>query len=129
MNSFFWAQCSYCALVWMFHSRTLTNKTNRLHERCLSIVYNDKRSTYEILLVRDRPVLIDVRNLQILAKQMFKVQRDLSPPILKEFFNNRTFNYKPRHLPQFTIPRVKSVYNRSESIAHVGRKKWNMILF
>ena len=47
MNSFFWSQFSYCPLVWMFHSRALNNKINRLHERCLRIVYNDKKSTYE----------------------------------------------------------------------------------
>ena len=34
MNSFFWSQCSYCPLVWMFHSRTLNNKINCFHERC-----------------------------------------------------------------------------------------------
>ena len=53
MNSFFWSQFSYCPLVWMFHSRALNNKINRLHERCLRIVYNDKKSTYENLLVRN----------------------------------------------------------------------------
>ena len=47
INSFFWSQFSYCPLMWMFHSHTPNNKINRLHERCLRIVYNDKKSTYE----------------------------------------------------------------------------------
>ena len=42
MNAFFISQFSYCPLVWMFHSRTDNIKINRLHERCLRIVYNDK---------------------------------------------------------------------------------------
>ena len=46
MNSFFWSQFSSCPLVRMFHSRTLNNKINRLHEICLRIVCNDKKSTY-----------------------------------------------------------------------------------
>ena len=38
----------------------------------LRIVYNDKKSTYENLLVRDRSVSVHVRNLQIPAIEMFK---------------------------------------------------------
>ena len=32
MNAFFNSQFSYCPLIWMFHSRLINNKTNRLHE-------------------------------------------------------------------------------------------------
>ena len=42
-NSFLSSQFSYCPSVWMFHSRTTDNKINRLHERCLRVIYNDKR--------------------------------------------------------------------------------------
>ena len=41
MNSFFKVQFHYCPAIWMFHSRILNNKINRLHERCLRIIYND----------------------------------------------------------------------------------------
>ena len=76
----------------MFHSRSLNNKVNRLHERCLRIVYNDKNPTYGNLLVRDWSVSVHVRNLRILATEMFKVDRGLSPPIFTEPFNKRTLN-------------------------------------
>ena len=46
MNAFFKAQFNYCPVVWMFHSRSLINKINRLHERCLHINYIDKRSSF-----------------------------------------------------------------------------------
>ena len=32
VNSFFNSQFNYCALVWMFHSRSINNEINRLHE-------------------------------------------------------------------------------------------------
>ena len=32
MNAFFNAQFSYCPLTWMFHSRKLNNKNNKLYE-------------------------------------------------------------------------------------------------
>ena len=43
LNAFFMSQFDYCQLVWMCHNRTKNNKTNRLHERCLRLIYNDKK--------------------------------------------------------------------------------------
>ena len=111
----------------MFHSRTLNNKINRLHQSCLRIVYNDKKLTYENLLVRDKSVTVHVRNLEILVTEIFKVHRDLSPPISKERFNKRTLSYELGHPSQFTIPRIESVYNGYESIAYLRPKTGNMV--
>ena len=48
MNSFFTSQFNYCSLTWMCHSRTINNKINRLHERCLRIVHSDKKTADEL---------------------------------------------------------------------------------
>ena len=53
MNALLKVQFNYCPVIWMFHSRSLNNKINRIHER---IIYNDKRSTFEKLLVKDSSV-------------------------------------------------------------------------
>ena len=50
MNSFFASQFNYCPLVWMCHHRSVNNKINRLHERCLRIAYSDSVSSFEALL-------------------------------------------------------------------------------
>ena len=60
-------------------------KINRLHERCLRIAYNDKKSNFNELLVKDSSVSIHHQNLQKLAVEMFKVSRVLSPKIVNEF--------------------------------------------
>ena len=44
MNAFFKSQFNYCPLVWMCCNRSLNTKINRLHDSCLWIVYNDKKS-------------------------------------------------------------------------------------
>ena len=42
LRAFIESQFSYCPLIWMFHSRTLNNKINQLHEKkALRIVYGD----------------------------------------------------------------------------------------
>ena len=63
MNAFFKAQFNYCPIVWMFHTHSLNNKISRLHERCLRIIYNDKRSNFEELLVKDNSVSIHQINI------------------------------------------------------------------
>ena len=58
MNWFFTSQFNYCPLVWMCHNRTINNKINRLHERCLRIVYSDDKSSFQELLDKDKSVTI-----------------------------------------------------------------------
>ena len=40
-KSFVTSQFGYCPLVWMFHSRGLNNRINKIYERALSLVYKD----------------------------------------------------------------------------------------
>ena len=56
----------------MCRSRTLNNKINRLYERCLRIVYNDKRSNFQSLLDQDKSVSVQTRNLQSFPPEMYK---------------------------------------------------------
>ena len=44
MNAFFNLQFNYCPLTWMCHNRITNRNINRLHERCLRIIFNDKQS-------------------------------------------------------------------------------------
>ena len=53
MNAFFNSQFNYCPLIWMCHNRTTNRKINMLHERCLRIIYNDKQSSFKMLLEKD----------------------------------------------------------------------------
>ena len=53
MNSFVICHFPYCPVVWMFHSRKLNARINRLHERALRVVYRDFDSSFEELLRRD----------------------------------------------------------------------------
>ena len=82
MNAFFDSQFNYWPFIWMFHSSSLNNKINRLHERCLRLIYNDKTSSFEQHLENDNSVSIHHRNIQTLAIEMYKVTNGLSPEIM-----------------------------------------------
>ena len=66
-------------------NRSLNTKIIRLHEPCLRIVYNDKKSNFNELLVKDGSVSTHHQNLQKLAVEMFKVSIGLSPEIVNDF--------------------------------------------
>ena len=70
MNAVFKAQFNYCPVIWIFHSRSLNNNINRLQERCLRIIYNDKRSTFEELLTKDKSISAYHNNIYSLAIEM-----------------------------------------------------------
>ena len=86
IKAFIESQFGYCPLVWMFHSRTLNNRINRIHERALRTVYKDPSLTFQELLYRDNSVTIHHRNLQKLAIEMYKVTNNLSPTFMHEIF-------------------------------------------
>ena len=72
MNAFFKLQFNYYPLLRMCCNRSLNTKINRLHERYLRLVYNDKKSNFNELLVKDGSVSIHHQNLQKVAVEMFK---------------------------------------------------------
>ena len=88
-------------LIWMFLIRRLNNKINSTHERDLRITYQDNTSTFQELLNKDNSVSIHHRNLQVLATEMFKTPRVLSPEVLRETFVSKISSYNLRRNDTF----------------------------
>ena len=122
MNTSFASQFSHCPLVWMCHSRTDKNKINRLHERCLRTVYNDKKSSFNELLKKDGSVSIHMRNTQILATERQKLINNLLPPIMNRVFKRNSDS--PYNLSKIV---QLSVYHGTESISYLGPKIWGIL--
>ena len=64
-------ECLFQLTIWMYiwlwlYSCTINKKINRLHERCLRIIYG-KQSSFEKLLEKDGFVSTHKRSIQILA--------------------------------------------------------------
>ena len=93
----------------MFHSRGITNKINRIHERALRITYNDKSSSYGERLTRDRSLIIHHRNIRVLTTEIYKVMQGISPPTLNELFLLLQCNYELHGKNFLERTRVKSV--------------------
>ena len=127
MNAFIVSQFSYCPLVWILHRRTLNNKINKLHERALRLVYDDRQSTFEELLNIDKSVTAHHRNLQVLATELNKVHHGLVPELMNDIFKKRNVTYSFKTNSTFETRNIKSVYYGSETISFLGPKMWELL--
>ena len=94
MGSFISSQFGYCPLVWMFHSRALNNRINRIHERSLRTVYQDYKSSFEELLEKDESFTVHERNVQTLCIELYKVAWGICPQIMRKVFPTKpNINY------------------------------------
>ena len=123
MNAFFKAEFNYCPAIWIFHSLTLNNKINRLHECCLRILYNNKLSNFKELLQKDNSICIHHNNIYALAIEIYKVVNGMSPEIMNEVFKQRSNpHYNLSYTSQFSVNPIHSVYNSTEPASYVGPK-------
>ena len=121
------SQLGYCPLVWMFHSRSLNNKINRMHERASRITYNGKSSSFRKLLEKDNFVTKHHRNIKILATGSYKFLQGLSSPLINKFFMKRSNNYSLRGNKVLTTRRLNSVGYGNETVSFLALKIWNIL--
>ena len=58
----------------------------------------------------------------MLATEMFKVYRSMSPRIFSELFRRRDTCYDLRSTSNFSVPNVKCVFDGSKSISYLDPK-------
>ena len=127
MKAFIESQFNYCPLIWMFHSRVLNNKINRLHERALRIVYKNSHLTFEELLLQDKSFSIHHRNLQRLATEMFKIKNNIAPTLMQELFPTNENKYNLRNERPWQTFNVRTVGFGTETLLFRGRKTWQLL--
>ena len=95
-NSIIKSQFSYCLLVWMFCSRKSNFLGNNVHERALRIFRDDRNSSYSELLKTKNERTIHQQNINVLMKEIYKFENDLSRPLIDDMFQVRKINYDLR---------------------------------
>ena len=94
----------------------------------LLLIYNDKKSSFENLLDKDKSVSIHYKTITSLAIEMYKVHCGISPEILNDLFPLRQADkYNLRNRSQFVIPNVKTVNHGFESLRYLGPKVYETI--
>ncbi|KXJ09157.1 hypothetical protein AC249_AIPGENE13506, partial [Exaiptasia diaphana] len=70
----------YCSEVWHFCSKTLTDKLEKVNERAIRFVYQDKRTSYTDLLKRLGSTTLCEKRLGKIVTTVFKaIHKENSP--------------------------------------------------
>ena len=128
MRSFIMLLFSYYPLIWKCHSRTSNNQINKLHERALRIVYNDKCSSFRELLERDNSVTTHERNIQVLLTEIFTVKSGVAAEIMTEIFKFKDHSYDLRKNNCLERRISKSCKYGSETVLILGAKLRDILL-
>ena len=125
-NAFFSSQFNHCSLTWMFHNRSLNHKINRLHERCLRVIYNDGHSSYDELLNLDNSVWIQ-KFTDISNRNVQGIHCSVTD-ILNEVFPKPPSNYNLRNQQEFVVRPIKTVHYGLNSLAYLEPRIWELLL-
>ena len=126
LHSFLISQFGYCPLVWMFHTRDLNNKINKIHKRALRIVYQDTKSSFEDLLDKEKSFTVHERNIQTIGIELYKVAYGIAPKIMRLIFpTNAYMKYPWENI--FQTFNVKTVWWGTETLYHLGPKIWRSL--
>ena len=112
------AQLSYCPLMWMNHSRKLSNEIDGMHERALRVLHSNKFTCKKLFIV-NKSVRIHSRNLQILLTEISTI----TIYYVWRFPNGRSLlcNYDLSNKGQFKFRNPKRVHNIKKVHCITGR--------
>ena len=117
------SQFNYWSLIWMFHSRTINNKINRIHERALRMVYSDFKSSFEGLLMKKKSLSIHEKDIEI-----YKFLNGLSPSFLNNVFHKNISNsYDLRNHKELYSRNPKTVRYGTETVSYIAPKIWSKV--
>ena len=109
--------------MWHFCRASDSRKLERLQERGLRVVYNEKQASYLQLLERAKLPNLMNRRLQDICILMYKVKYKLCPSNICNIFKEHSSKYNLRQ-SDFSTPRYNSVTYGRYSLRHLGPKLW-----
>ena len=128
LSSFVHSHFRYSPLVWMFQSRKINSKIDKVHKKALRLLYDDDESTFEELLKRDEGFTVHETNIQKLMLEMFKAKNKIEPNLLQGIFEENEYKGPTlRSSKSFKKPNVRTVRFGERSLQNLGTKLWDQI--
>ena len=128
-NSFILCHFNYCPLVWHHCSKESMNKMEKVQERGLRIVYNDKFSDYADLLSKANKQTLYIERLKRIALLVYKAINNEGPPVLHDLFEKKELNYNLRDSNKINQPLVNTKKFGIHSLRYSGALLWNQLPF
>ena len=126
LNSFIKSQFSYCSLIWMFTSKGLNEKINRIHEKSLRLFLNDHQSTLDEMLDTLNGKTIHEQCIDRLLTEVSKFLNGYSPDIMNNVFHLRQNTYNLRNVHAFAtdVPRNNCMLN---AVVYRANQLWKTL--
>ena len=127
-NAFLIPHFSYCPLIWMFHSRAMEHRINKIHERTLRLICpNQYQTIFKELSEKSKTVSIHQINLQTLATEIYKVKNNISPEVVNSLFEFTIENYNLRNVSILKRKRFFTADYGSESLLSLAPKTCELV--
>ena len=121
-SAFIWSQFNSCRLIWLFHSRSLNNRIDRIHQRALRIVFNNNVSSFDELINKSGSVRVHHSAIEI-----YKALHNLPPPFVSELFQLNNIKYNLYTDKTLISNSVKTTHYGTETISYLAPKIWQLI--
>ena len=126
-KSFISSNFNYCPVAWIFCGKRNSNKLEKLQERALRFVFNDRTSCYSALLKRGNFLSLSAIRLRALAIEVYKCVKKLNPAYMNDLFelNETPYNFRdPFKLKQLEFSNKTFGFR---SFSYYGSKLWNSL--
>ncbi len=126
-NAFIRANLNYCPLVWINRNKTDLDRLEKVQERAVWLIFNDKMSTYIDLLRKAEVPSVLIRWQQVLAIEVYKALQGLSALCIQNLFNEKKLPYNLRASKIIIQLKCNTTTIGLNSLTYQGAKLWNSL--
>ena len=116
----------YSHTIWHFCCASDKRKLERVQERALRAVFNDKVAGYEELLRKADLPNLQNRRLQNIAILVYKAKHNLCPQYISDLFTSKNTRFNLRNA-DINIPRFNTVNYGKHSLRYLGARIWSKL--
>ena len=119
---------NYCAEMWHHCSNKCTSMLEKVNERAIRFIFNDRSEPYRELLEKlGLPTLLNQRLLKIVCTVLKTINRPESPRSIHDLINRRNTTYSLRGQDMLQQPKVNTTTYGLRSWRHSASKLWNKL--
>ena len=115
----------YCPLIWTFCNKTSNNQINEIHKRTLRLVYEMEDANFEDLLLKENSWNVHENKIHTLLIEIYKSINNLSPPIMKVFFDLKNTRYDLRSKQLLKLPETSTSRYATQTLCFKDNLIWN----
>ena len=113
--------------MWINRNKTDLAKLEKVQERAVRLIYNDKASSYDDLLQRAVVPSVLTRWKRALATEVFKAVQGISPSYIQTLFKQKDVPYAFRNKTILIQPKCTTTKHGLNSITYQGARLWNTL--